>query len=138
MSKDFERQIAQVRQVRALRVRARLKEQRLAAEAVAALQVQLNQAEMKVDSEESAAITLQRDGLKDLVNDSVTVNELLKFNKKKIRSNKRIRDAKSNSAAIRMDKVHSMALLDEKKRAVQLAQKKLMGIEEVITGGLWK
>lgn len=138
MSKDFERQIAQVRQVRALRVRARLKEQRLAAEAVAALQAQLNQAEIKVDSEESAAITLQRDGLKDLVNDSVTVNELLKFNKKKIRSNKRIRDAKSNSAAIRMDKVHSMALLDEKKRAVQMAQKKLMGIEEVITGGLWK
>lgn len=138
MSKDFERQIAQVRQVRSLRVRARLKEQRLAAEAVAALQAQLNQAEIKVDSEESAAITLQRDGLKDLVNDSVTVNELLKFNKKKIRSNKRIRDAKSNSAAIRMDKVHSMALLDEKKRAVQMAQKKLMGIEEVITGGLWK
>ena len=33
MSKDFERQIAQVRQVRSLRVRARLKEQRLAAEA---------------------------------------------------------------------------------------------------------
>lgn len=138
MADSIEKQLEQVRLIRGLRVRSKQREQQLVAKEVAASQDLLLKAEHQVLAQERQAITLQRDGMKDLVNDSVTVQDLLKFNKRKVRSIKQIKDAKVTVFERHREKMKALEQLQERIKATKLAERKLMGIDEVISGQLWK
>lgn len=138
MAEGIETQLEQVRLIRRLRVRSRLRDQQAQAREVQAVQDCLDQAERSVLDREVQAVTLQRDGMKDLVNDNVTVQDLLKFNKLKIRSLKQIKDAKRSVFEQHREKMLAMEVLQERIRQTRQAEKKLMGIDEVIAGQLWK
>lgn len=138
MPTDLEKQLEQVRLIRSLRVRSRLREQQMKDREVKVAQHELDQAEHAVLDQERQAITLQRDGMRELVNDSVTVHDLLKFNKRKVRSIKHIKDAKVTVFERQRDKMLALEQLQERVKATKQAEKKLMGIDEVISGQLWK
>lgn len=138
MADSIEKQLEQVRLIRGLRVHSKLREQQQVAKSVAAAQDLLQKAEREVLAQERQAITLQRDGMKDLVNDSVTVQDLLKFNKRKVRSIKQIKDAKVHVFERHREKMKALEQLQERIKATKLAERKLMGIDEVISGQLWK
>ncbi|WP_370263585.1 hypothetical protein [Limnobacter sp.] len=138
MASDLEKQLEQVRTVRNLRVQARLREQQAKDKEVKAAQHELARAEHAVLEQERKAITLQRDGLQQLVNDSVTVMDLLKFNKRKVRSIKHIKDAKVTVFERTREAMLALEQLKERVKATKEAEKKLMGIDEVIAGKLWK
>jgi hypothetical protein len=138
MAESLEKQLEQVRLIRRLRVRSRLRDQQAQAMAVQAAQDFLDKAERLVLDREMHAVTLQRDGMKDLVDDSVTVQDLLKFNKRKIRSLKQIKDAKRSVFEQHREKMLAIEVLQERIRQTKKAEKKLMGIDEVIAGQLWK
>lgn len=135
---EFEQQLNQVRLIRALRVRSRLREQQAQAKEVDAAQLQLDEAERSVLDQETQAVSLQRNGLKNLVNVSVTVDDLLQFNKRKVRSLKYIRDAKRVVVERHHEKMLALEQLQKLVKATKQAEKKLMGIDEVISGQLWK
>lgn len=136
---DLTRQIEQIRTVRALRVRARRREQAKASQEVQLAALNIEKSRTKISVEESQAITFQRDGMSKLTDGNlVNIERLMDFNTQKLKSIKRIADAKIELVEFNAQRNNALEALAQRVLATQQAEKKLLGIEEVIENELWK
>jgi len=136
---EHEKQIKQIREIRALRVRARMREQQSSVQEVKRIEQAIACAEVKVNHEEVQAITFQRDGLAKLVSGTlVNVESLKQFNHEKLKSIKTIADTKTEVAGLKNAKVSALEHVEVCESATKQAQKRLLGIDEVVEKDLWK
>lgn len=136
---ELEKQIRQIRAIRALRVRARMREQLASVQEVRLVEQAITFAEGKVNHEEVQAITFQRDGLAKLVSGTlVNIESLKQFNHEKLKSIKTIADAKTEVAGLKNARSGALEHLEVCESATKQAQKRLLGIEEVVEKDLWK
>lgn len=136
---EYEKQLKQIRKVRELRVNARLREQAISVHKVNSVQRSIEEAQAKVNEQEVQAITLQRDGLKELVNGKlVNIDSLKDFNFQKLRSIKQISEAKQEVSGLQNEKSVALEHMEHCTELATDAQKRLIGIEEVVSKSLWK
>lgn len=134
-----EKQIQQIKQIRSLRVRAKIREQAKSMQEVQLLDASIEMARSNIQLEEQRAITFQRDGLSRLLGDSlVGVENLKEFNVQKLKGIKKVADAKQEVLEIDNSRREASKKLATCIKATKEAEKRLIGIEEVITKELWK
>lgn len=137
--KSIEKQIQQIKQIRFLRVQTSMQEQAKCMQEVQLLDASIEKARRNIQLEEQRAITFQRDGLSRLLGGSlVGVESLKEFNSRKLQGIRSVADAKQEVVEISNAKATALKQLSVRARASKLAEKRLIGIEEVITKELWK
>lgn len=139
MSSIIEKQIQQIRQVRSLRVRASMQAQAKCMQEVQLLNANIESAQNNVREVEQNAITFQRDSLSRLLGGSLVGVESLKdFNARKLQGIKNVADAKQEVMEISNSRAVASKQLSVCAEVTRAAEKRLLGIEEVISEKLWK
>lgn len=134
-----DKQLQQIRKIRELRVHARLRDQAISTQKVQSAYQAVRDAQDKVEQQEQRAITLQRDGLSELVNGKfVNIDSLKDFNLQKLKSIKQIADAKQDVLGLEHEKDVAVEHMENCVQVATQAQKRLIGIEEVVSKNLWK
>lgn len=135
----IEQQLKQLRFIRSLRADSLKRQERAAELACQQTHQQIMQAEQDIAQLEEGVITLQRESLRDLVSGNlVRVERLLSFNQDKLKGMKRVIDAKVELDGL----VHHKHAADKQHAQVRAqatrAEKKVIGLDEVIVSKSWK
>ena len=135
---NFEKDLAQIRYIRSLRSDSAKRKQLACEQKRQAAKQHIIQAEADLVHLEEEVITLQRESLSALVNGSlVKVETLMNFNRDKLKNLKRVVDAKVELNQF-IHRKHEADVQFEASRTLAIqAEKKLIGIDEVITNKPW-
>ena len=136
---QLEKELEQVRQIRSLRVGSLKRKNTQAELAVTKAQQQVQQTEAEILQIQQDIVTLQREGISQLVNGNmVRVEKILNFNAERQKGFERVNQAHSELEKLIENRLQAQSDLTESIKAVTNAEKKLIGIEEVISEKLWK
>lgn len=135
----IERDLLQIRRVRALRADTLQRKQRACDMACQQAYQNIVRAESDITQLERDVITQQRDSLANLLSGNlVGVDNLLNFNRDKLKALKQVIDAKSALNEL----VHQKQELEQRRMHASalavVAQKKLIGLDELIDSQPWK
>lgn len=137
--RNFQKQLSQIAQIRELRVRSRLREQGKRSQEVQLAEKEVERTILEVSQQEQQAITFQRDGMAKLVDGNlVGIDRLVEFNTQKLKFIKNIADSKTDVIVSRDEHARALENLSVSEQATREAEKRLIGIEEVIQKQLWK
>lgn len=132
-------QIQQIRAIRALRVGARRREHQQSKQALLQAEQAVQLGKDHVATTEQQALTFQRDGLASLLSDKlVNIERLETFQAQKLQGIHNIRKALEQVDTLESQRAQASSLVEEKAAIVQHAEKRLLGIEEVLERQLWK
>ena len=135
----FEKNIQQIRQIRSLRVQSKVRKQAKCAQELQLLDANIEKAQRNIQHEKQQAITFQRDGLARLLAGSlVGVDSLKEFNSQKLSGIKKVANAQQEALEIGHSREAVLQKLALCNAATKEAEKRLIGIEEVIEKELWK
>ena len=135
----FEKELKQIKTVRKLRVDSlRRKQLKCALEKTRAAQ-QIDDSETHYEVVQQELIETERTSLQDLVGGGfVKVDRLVGFTKLQQRGVKKIKDSQKEIELAHLHYKEAQAKYQEASVAANVAEKKLLGLEEVLEHQLWK
>lgn len=137
--KDADRDLQRVLQIRQLRVdQLKRKQARVASEVMAAAS-QIQQAQRHSEELEKTLFQAEQESLRELLGaSSVRVGELRQFTKRQSDAVDQINLSRKRIESSYLDHKDALDKLADSQKVTAVAEKKLIGLEEVIEGRLWK